>query len=54
MSFSSEPNWINSPNGWIIVLIAMLFGFWIGVVYIQREQQNTIDQINKMTQSPMI
>ena len=54
MSYNSAPNnWINSPNGWIIIIIGIIFGFWTGLMYIHLQQQNTMDEINKMTQSPL-
>jgi hypothetical protein len=46
-------NWIDSPNGWLIIIIGILFGFLTGLMYIQTKHNDIISEINRMTQSPL-
>jgi hypothetical protein len=44
---------MDTQSSLIIVLIGILFGFWIGLIYRQMENNNIYAEINKMTQSPL-
>jgi Tfp pilus assembly protein PilO len=51
---NSIENWFEQSNIFIIILIGIFIGFMLGYTYTKHEFNNALDEINNITQSPIL